>query len=90
MSADDLLSEAQIIELGSILVGVNKALELVERINERAHATGLDLRQIANYPLYLMSNDISRLLTTHHNTEQGLRDAAMKRLTPCPPGYHFS
>ena len=80
MSQDDLLSETLIQELAAIRNGLERGIDLLEKINHRALKTGLDLRQVPDYPLRQMKNDIGILITAHMNAEQELRDKAMERL----------
>lgn len=79
-SADNILSDQQIQELAAIRNDCDRGVALIERINQRALKTGMDLRQIPDYPLRLVTNDISQLMCAHMDAEQELRDKAMERL----------
>jgi len=80
MSQNDLLSETLIQELAAIRNGLERGIDLLEKINHRALKTGLDLQQVPDYPLRMTINDVGRLITAHLDAEQELRDKAMERL----------
>lgn len=74
--ADGLLTCSQIVELGRIRLGLSRIKEAIERINNLAADTGLPLRQVPEYPLALLANDISQLAFAHEQAEKRIKEAA--------------
>jgi len=75
------LTDEQIVDLGSLKIGLFKIDDLIERVNTLAADTGLPLREIPTYHPKLMSNDISMLFCAHEQALQRIQAAAMERLT---------
>jgi hypothetical protein len=76
----DLLTSDQFEALARIRVSCDKCIDVIEKINERAFNLGLPLRNIPNFPFFLVKNDISRLMYAHHIAEEKNRDAAMEKV----------
>lgn len=74
------LTSDQIQELQRISRGIIQVQELIDRVNEAAAATGLQLRPILTWPAALMANDISQLTFSHNLAIQQRFDAAMNQL----------
>jgi hypothetical protein len=77
----DLLSPEELDALGRISTGVMKIKDAVERLNEFAGLSGLPLRPIPYFPLFLVTNDISRLMHAHQLAENRIRTAAFDAVT---------
>lgn len=73
---EGLLTDSLIGELGRIKLGLHRIKEAIERVNNLAADTGLPLRQIPEYHLALLANDISQLAFGHELAEKRIKEAA--------------
>lgn len=71
------LTDEQLVDLGRIKLGLDKAEEIIEHINNLIIDTGLPLRLIQIYPLKLVSNDISILMVAHEAAEKRIKASAL-------------
>lgn len=75
-----ILTPEQVQELARISRGILQVQDLIDRVNEAAAATGLQLRPILTWPAALMANDISQLTFSHNLAIQELQQEAFNRL----------
>ena len=75
-----ILSDAEIVELGRIKLGINKIDKLIAHLNALTLATGLPLRRIDKTQFALLENDISILARGHELAEDAIKISAMKIL----------
>lgn len=71
-----LLTDAEIMQLGRIRLGLDKIKAASERLNELARETGFEIRPLDLIPVALMGNDLCVLVTSHYRAEQAAKVAA--------------
>jgi hypothetical protein len=72
----DLLTDAQLENLGRIKIRTQKIRDAIARTNQLAVDTGLPLRLVPDFPLGQLLNDISVLVFAHERAENWIRAAA--------------
>ena len=75
-----ILSDAELVALGRIKLGIIKIEKMIAHLNALTLATGLPLRHIDNTQLALLENDISILARGHELAEDAIKISAMKIL----------
>lgn len=80
MNAPEILTDAQLAELGRIKIGIWKIQDAMERLNALIDASGLPIRRAEGFTLSLQLNDISQIAFSDELARNMARDKAMERL----------
>lgn len=80
MNAPEILTDAQLAELGRIKIGIWKIQDAMERLNALIDASGLPIRRAEWFTLSLQLNDISQIAFSDELARNMARDKAMERL----------
>lgn len=75
-----ILSDAELVSLGRIELGILKIEKMITHLNALTRATGLPLRHVEKTQLALLENDICILSRAHAMAEDKIKASAMKLL----------
>ena len=75
-----ILSDAELVALGRIKLGVDKTEKMIAHLNALSVATGLPLRHVSSAELALLHNDISKIARGHELAEDEIKKSALALL----------